>query len=154
MEILRGVLADPAMAGHAFFYFRDPAFAPNLPNTQSADDDRKLEDLKSRIRKSGLPVRENYADPADLGKQVLQDMSAIINSLFPEGSQPDPLDREAMDHAAYARSRAGVYIGREEYYQRLDSYAASTKDEDDKPLAILGESGSGKSALLANWAQR
>ena len=32
LEILHGVLDDPAMAGHAFFYFRDPAYAALQPD--------------------------------------------------------------------------------------------------------------------------
>jgi hypothetical protein len=63
----------------------------------------------------------------------------------------DPLDRDAADHEAFAASRARVYIGRQEYFDRLDAHAGG---HGDQPLVILGESGSGKSALLANWAER
>jgi tetratricopeptide (TPR) repeat protein len=52
-----------------------------------------------------------------------------------------------MDHEAFAQSRRGVYIGRDEYIQRLDEHA----NGDGPPLVVLGEPGSGKSALLANW---
>jgi nephrocystin-3 len=93
-------------------------------------------------------MRENYPDPKALGELVLTDLTKVINDLFPEGSQPDPLDREAMDHEAYAQSRERVYIGRQEYFDRLDAHAAGN---DTQPLVVLGESGSGKSALLANW---
>ena len=104
------------------------------------------------------PVRENYPNPRDLGQLVLRDLTGVINQLFPEGSQLDPLDREAAEHEAYARSRAvvevrpgefsGVYVGRKEYLERLDAHAQG----DGPPLVGLGESGVGKSALLANWA--
>src|SRR5687768_9031106 len=36
LEILHGVLNDPEMAGHAYFYFRDPAYADTLPAGQEA----------------------------------------------------------------------------------------------------------------------
>src|SRR5207249_5840421 len=97
------------------------------------------------------PPREGYANPEALGQVVLADLTKVINENWPEGSQPDPLDREAMDHEAYAQSRERVYIGRQEYFERLDTHAAAN---DSQPLVILGESGSGKSALLANWAAR
>ena len=42
-------------------------------------------------------------------------------------------------------------IGRPESFDRLDSHAQGGGEQ---PLVILGESGSGKSALLANWAKR
>ena len=157
LEILHGVLRDPAMAGHAFFYFRDPAYLQRLPPgsvpsdylSEDAASAAKLLQLKQLIRASSMPVRENYPDPVALGELVKADLTAIINLRWPEGSQPDPLDREALDHAAYARSRERVYIRRPEYMARLDAHASGG---DDKPLVVIGESGSGKSALLANWA--
>lgn len=157
LEILHGVLRNPDMAEHAFFYFRDPAYIKSLSQTEkdnfTAEDSEsaeKLQKLKERIRKSGFPVRENYPEPKAFGELVLQDLTNVINTLYPEGSQPDPLARDAADHEAFAQSRARVYIGREEYFKKLDEHVSS----DRQPLVILGESGSGKSALLSNWAIR
>jgi len=154
LEILHGVLRDPKMAGHAYFYFRDPGYIKGKSSDFASEDEQskeKLKTLKKEIKDNKFPVRENYPTPEALGELVLQDLTAVIHTLYPEGSQPNPLDREAMDHAAYARSRAQVYIGRESYYDRLDEHASSKSSQ---PLVILGESGSGKSALLANWVRR
>ncbi|MCX6844512.1 MAG: tetratricopeptide repeat protein [candidate division WOR-3 bacterium] len=158
LEIWHGVLNDPKMAGRSFFYFRDPSYLDHLPKeanrsefaSESPEAAGNLARLKDRIRSSGLPVRENYADPEALGELVLRDLTDVIDVLYPVGSEPDPLDREAMLHEAFARSRARVYIGRDDYFKQLDEHAAG----DGPPLVILGDSGSGKSALLANWAQR
>jgi len=121
LEILHGVLRNPAMAGHAFFYFRDPAYVNSIPESdrrnftaENAEDAEKLGNLKETIRRSGLPVRDGYRNPKVLGRAIRRDLTRVINDLFPEGSQPDPLTREALDHAAYARSRERVYIGRPE----------------------------------------
>ena len=158
LEILHGVLNDPKMAGHAFFYFRDPKYVETLSaddkrnfTAENAKDADKLRNLKGKIRQSKFPVRENYPNPKALGELVLADLTKVINDTWPEGSQPDPLDREAMDHEAYAQSRERVYIGRQEYFDRLNAHATAS---DTNPLVILGESGSGKSALLANWVAR
>jgi hypothetical protein len=158
LEILHGVLRNPHMAGHAFFYFRDPAYIQSLPKkdrndfiSKGPEEKEKLQKLKEQIRKSGLPVHENYPDPKALGEFVLADLTAVINKHWPEGSQPDPLTREALDHAAFAGSRERVYIGRKAYFDKLDAHA---RGKDNQPLVILGESGSGKSALLANWTAR
>ena len=158
LEALHGALRNPAKARHAYFYFRDPDYLKSITEperhhfaSEKPEDQTKLKQLKDRIRQSGLPVRENYPDPKALGELVLADFTAVINQCWPEGSQPDPLTREALDHAAYARSRERVYISRGEYFTRLDAHIA---DSGDQPLAIIGESGSGKSALLANWASR
>ncbi|MCX6842181.1 MAG: tetratricopeptide repeat protein [candidate division WOR-3 bacterium] len=158
LEIWHGVLNDLKMAGRSFFYFRDPGFLNRLPTeanrsdfaSESPEAAEKLAKLKTRIRSSGLPVCENYADPEELGDLVLEDLTKVIDELYPPGSEPAPLDREAMLHDAFARSRARVYIGRDEYFRQLDEHASG----DGPPLVILGNSGSGKSALLANWAQR
>lgn len=174
LEILHGVLNNPAMTDHAFFYFRSPSLIDSLPPEQQStyrevptpeeierlgleeamrrveDRKRKLAALKASIRASGFPVRENYPDPKALGELILADLTNVINELFPEGSQPDPLVREAFEHEAFAASRARVYISRQEYFDCLDAHV----EGDGPPLVVLGESGVGKSALLANWAMR
>jgi hypothetical protein len=157
LEILHGVLNNPDMAEHAFFYFRDPAYVQSLPPdrkkdfaTESTEDTERLRNLKERIRASRFPVRENYADPKALGDLVLADLTAVIDELYPEGPQLDPLDREAMDHEAYAQRRARFYIDRQAHFDRLESHARAN----GPPLVVQGEAGSGKSALLANWALR
>jgi len=106
--------------------------------------------IKEKIRRSAVAYKEGYPDPQALGQWVLEDLTAAINQTFPPDRVPDPLDREEAEHEAFARSRTGVYIGRQEYFDRLDEHAAG----DGPPLVVLGESGSGKSALLANWATR
>ena len=172
LEILHGVLNNPAMADHALFYFRDPAFVEKQPadvrsqfvevlteeETKKHGEDeakrraderkQKLVALKDKIRTSGLRLRENYDEPKAVCEMVLQDMTAIIDRLYPKGSELSPLDQDASEHEAFAQSRARVYIGRQEYFDRLDEHAR----DDGQPLVVLGESGSGKSALLANWA--
>ncbi|MSQ48714.1 MAG: DUF4062 domain-containing protein, partial [Deltaproteobacteria bacterium] len=161
LEILHGVLREEKMHGHAFFYFRDPKYVETVPTesrddfiAESAEDAEKLLKLKQRIRAAHdeevCQLRENYRDPQQLGQWVLDDFTALINRLFPEGQELHPLDREAAEHEAFAQSRARVYIGRQEYFDRLDAHLAS----DGEPLVVLGASGSGKSALLANWYLR
>ena len=172
LEILHGVLNDPKMAHHALFYFRDRAFIESLsPDEQldylerptpediarygraeaerrSKERNQKLTALKDRIRASGLPLLENYPNPQALGEKVRRDLTEIIERFYPKGSEPDSLDREALDHEAFAQKRAKVYIGRQEYFDHLNEHAESAA----LPLVVLGESGSGKSALLSNWA--
>ena len=152
LEILHGVLRNPEMSGHALFYFRDPGYAASHAGFSEEDPARceRLAALKDDIRKSGFPVAENFVTPKQLGEWVLRDLTAVIERLYPESSIPDPLDRAAADHEADAASRRRVYIGRTEYMERLDAHAAG----DGPPLVVLGESGGGKSALLANWTHR
>jgi hypothetical protein len=131
----------------------------------------KLELLKQSIRElarqKSLSLIENYPDPNTLGDWVLRDLTAAIDQEFPISVPPSPLDRETALHEAFARHRigqkisdfpadgnpgsgkVGCYIGRPDCFNQLDQFASSRVE---KPLVIIGESGSGKSALLANWA--
>lgn len=161
LEILYGVLRDTQIDGYAFFYFRDPSYlatiAPEKRSDFVAETDQyaeKLKQLKGEIRRArnaqGCNLREGYGDSQELGHWILEDFTRLINDLFPEDQRPDQLDREISAHEAFAESRTRVYIGRQEYFDRLDAHAAGQAE----PLVILGDSGSGKSALLANWAAR
>jgi tetratricopeptide (TPR) repeat protein len=157
LEMLCGVLEDPAMEQHAFFYLRDPRFLQSLPVEQraafdegSSENVEKLKALKQWIRRSPFPVRENYRDAQELGQLVLADFTGLIDRLFPDGSAPDALDRETASHQAFAIARARVFVGRQHDLERLDAHARG----DGPPVVVVGESGLGKSALLANWALR
>lgn len=95
LEILRGVLDDPEMAEHAFFYFRSPEYIGRVPREKRADcaaespeAAQKLKDLKKRIRASGFTVRENYRDPAEMGELVLRNLTAVIDKLYPDSEAP------------------------------------------------------------------
>lgn len=149
LEIVCGVLKNPEMADHAFFYFRGLSSDGGAATSEqvSAESVRKLASLKDRIRASRFPVRENYQSAPELGALVLADFTRLIDRLFPEGSAPDPLDREAAMHAIYADSRAHVYVAKQELFDLLDAHVRG----DGLPLVVIGESGLGKSALLANW---
>jgi hypothetical protein len=104
------------MDEHAFFYFRDPRNAAARACFTEEDPARRerLAAVKDAIRKSGFPVAENFASPQQLGEWVLRDLAAVIEDLYPESSIPDPVDRAAADHEAYAASRRRIYIGRAE----------------------------------------
>ena len=163
LEIIYSVLNDSAKYCNAFFYFRDPAYIEHLPSQYNRIDfecdnekiKRNLDSLKEKIRiaqtQQLCSLRENFINAKELGKWILDDFTELINQLFPESSQIDPLDREALDHEMFAQHLSRVYISRDEYYSVLDNHAASKAT---KPMLITGESGSGKSALLANWALR
>ena len=166
LEILHGVLNDPAMAEHAFFYFRDPAYGEGLAGGVAREDFRsgepggaaKLTALKARIRASGLPcgraTRTRRPSASWCWRTWGRDRPALSRGF----TARTRWSGRRSEHEAFARSRAvvevrpgeaaGVYVGRKEYFERLEAHAAGG----GPPLVVLGESGSGKSALLANWA--
>jgi nephrocystin-3 len=160
LEILHGVLNDPEMAGRAFFYFRDPRYAQAkggyyLPEeaARPTRQDALKEKVKAVCEAKQIPLRENYADPRALAALVLADLTAAIDAEFPPDQVPDVWSREDRDHEAYARSRrTDFYIGRDAYFARLDAFV--NDGAEGCGLTVLGASGGGKSALLANWVAR
>lgn len=157
MEILHGVLNNPGMVHRAFFYFRNPAFLESLDKNQLTDykeEDpellEKLRALKQKIKTAGFPVKENYNSVAELGQCIVEDLWKSIDADYPASEIPDPIEKEALEHEQWAESRRKVYIGRQEYFTRLNGHAMDS----NVPLIIKGESGSGKTALLANWVEK
>ena len=154
LEILHGVLNNPAMEGRAFFYFRDSKWSRKKGGSylsEGSEEKVKLESLKERIRQSGFPVQENYPSPEALAERVKEDLWKIIDEAYPESEVPDALTRARMAHEAYSGTRLRLYLGGESYFKALDE---AMKQRVFRPVLITGQSGGGKSALLANWVAR
>ena len=174
LEILKGVLNIPRLAEHSFFYFRDPVYINTLPEDQQSifrekifpevteggkslektgqvqTPSRKLSSLKDRIRASGIVIRENYHDPRQLGEWVQCDLTNVIDHLYPQDSLPDMLDREIANQKKVISRLTKIFVTNSSYYDVLNSYADG---QEGLPIILLGESGMGKSALLANWGK-
>jgi tetratricopeptide (TPR) repeat protein len=161
LEITHGVLNAPKMADHAYFYFRDasyvdPASGPSRGDfgPESAESADKLSRLKNGIRQayaSGLlsnAPREGYASPDALAELVLEDFTQLIDRLYPALEVPNAADRQRGDHEANARRLVRGNVPRRRVSERLDAYADG---ESSAPLVVLGESGIGKSTVLADW---
>ncbi|MCU1355995.1 MAG: tetratricopeptide repeat domain containing protein [Acidimicrobiales bacterium] len=170
MEVLHGVLNDPDAAGQAFFHFRDPAWVDTRPPEERlilgelASDDEvaalgtdgaesaaaerraRLEALKDRIRVSTHPSAQ-YADPADLGRQVLAELTALVDRLFPVDETPDVTSREAEAHRAFGLARSVGALARPDLAARLDEFTAGALP----PLVFRGEPGWDLTPLVATW---
>ena len=153
LEILHGVLNNPKMQHHAFFYFRDPGYAdgrgPDF-QTENPDSAAKLAALKESIRQTHLPLVDPYADPEALAASVHQQFIALIDQLYPKEQVPDPLDQEAIGHRTYARRKLVAYVDRPNHSQALRSFAEAPSTS--QGVVVTGDSGGGKTALLAAFA--
>jgi nephrocystin-3 len=178
LEILHGVLNNPRMQSHVFFYFRDPAYVNDPTLT---DDDRgdmvereikadvekygqaeatrrteerkgKLVALKRRIRDSKLPLADPYPNPKTLARLIRRQFNRLIDRLYPENQTPDPLAQERMAHAAHAKNKLFACIDRPAHLAALNAFAEPA-EHNGKGLVVTGESGGGKTALLAAWAR-
>ena len=170
MEIYHGVLRDPIMSVRAFFYFRDPAFLSDVPESSRSDflpesDEaaEKLRVLKDEIRKR-RPVFENYpcrfggtgagdrvmlADLESFGNRVLEDLWSAINQENPvDDDTPDDLAIERTYQEVFIEGHSQGFVGRRDLLNEMFSYADGAQPA---PLVITGAPGCGKSALLANF---
>ncbi len=163
LEIIHGVFKSPKMQDRSRFYFRDPKYLDLVPAEKKADFAAENPDYADRLARLKQRIRdehakgilkfapyENYPNPEVLGDLILRDFTDIINQLYPVTDIPDPLDEEAARHEAYARSRRLAFIGRDDLLKRINNHVIA----EDKPLILTGDSGCGKSALLAEWLTR
>jgi tetratricopeptide (TPR) repeat protein len=178
LEILHGVLNSPEMQGHSFFYFRDPAyvndpkfteeerremlerdipaevekFGPDEAARRTEERKGKLAALKQQIRDSKLPLVEPYEYPEALARIIEEQFGRLIDYLYPETDVPDELDRERLAHEAHAKNKLFACIDRPVHLAALTAFAESP-EHDGRGLVVTGESGGGKTALLAAWAR-
>lgn len=161
LEILHGVFGEEPMHGHAYFYLRNSNYSETQPDEKrkelAAESDealRKLEKLKDKIRAARderiCELRENYTTPEQLGEWVLEDFTQLIETIYPKSQTPEALDLEAVRHEAYALNRRLAFVSRENLLHHLCQYLS----EGGKPIVLTGESGCGKSALLAECVAR
>ncbi|MCB9216846.1 MAG: tetratricopeptide repeat protein [Ignavibacteria bacterium] len=138
MEFIHGVFDAPEVDGeYAFFYHRQGDIADD-------DDPERLGALIDRTRSTSRPFRE-FADVEELGNAVRDDLMAMIQTNWPDAEAPSELDLERRSHAAFAASRTRAYIPNPLYLKEFNSWLL----EGDSPLVISGQSGRGKSSLVA-----
>lgn len=172
LEILHGVLRNEKMRDKAFFYFRNGGYQErhwesiarhhegmvpvidkddftNAKSPTPASDSDKQEDLKRRVRDVSLKWEpKDYETPHDMAALILEDLWAAINEVFPASSVPDENDRQKLEHEAFGLSRIKGYVPRLGLFEQLDGVFTSPTPS---VKIVTGESGSGKSALLAAW---
>lgn len=183
LEILHGVLNNPEMCGHAFFYLRDPNALSKIP-----DDIRKeiyvesdpvriknLFDLKESIRKSGHPVMDPY--PAQWDAEAYDRYTKAKGRLTGLKEFGDSIQKQLWERIKEElklpenppmETETDPFAVEQDYHERfIDSrltvYIGRDKmhkdllayrDGDDRrPLIVTGPSGSGKSAILARLSR-
>ncbi|HEY3001809.1 MAG TPA: AAA family ATPase, partial [Kribbellaceae bacterium] len=97
---------------------------------------------------SGAPTTTHVDD---LCEDVYQALAAVIETEARAAATVDVLVDESRQHAAFGRARSRHFTGRQ---QILDAVAAYVAGDDPHPLLVVGASGAGKTALLAEVARR
>ena len=143
MEFIHGVFNAPPEereGEYAFFYHR-------ADHTSERDDSERLAALIERARETGHSFKD-FDSIEHLGEIVRHDMIAVINAYCPVEKVPSPLELERRAHAAFSASRTRAYIPNPLYLKEFSQWST----EGEKPLVVLGESGLGKSSLVAYLA--
>lgn len=180
-EILRGALSFPSGTGDVFAYVRAidglPFSAEGAPYVDIAGDawdsaaHGRLETLKQVLEGHLAPghVRQFMARWRDVDidtdhldafcARFLADQLALIDGSLARAWAGGGGSLVAGLHSDFAQDRARLFVGREAEVARIMAYAMSigTEDIDDtgkQPLVIVGDGGTGKSALLAECARR
>jgi len=142
MEMQFGVLEHKEDL-HAFFYIND--------NKEERDNNpEKLADLKRVVRLNGRYPVYDYSSPEDLAKQVEEAFACLLDELFPENHSLSFFEKERISQRSFLNQLSQSYVRVKENFEKLDSFLAG---ENQQYLIVTGESGLGKSALVANWVK-
>ena len=112
------------------------------------DEILELNDTEKKLVFNNTFIYLDFDSLVKFGEQVKEDLLRSIYDEFPGDSiELDPLDEETMIHTNFCNDRSNFFVGREKQLQVISDYVI--KNSSNKPLAIVGEPGSGKSALMA-----
>lgn len=163
--VLNAIDAEEPIAQHSMFYFRNHAdFRKSLPADEDLRDYEEADveqaarmmllkqTLRDKITDShAVPLRD-YSRPDQFAQMLEQDLRERLQRDFPPEAAPTWLEKERLQHTAFARVRSRVYVGRSSVFAEMDDYLGA---ETDQPLVVTSfQSGGGKSSLLANWSAR
>ncbi len=143
IEMQFGVLRNPATI-EASFYLKGDGVAEDVDADETARIARLRADIEAQTR---YPVT-HYDDEYDLVDAVEQSFMKMLDRLYPnESLNPDDRLEVAEQRARFDLLKN--YIPVEAYDEMFNSFTA---DDSHRVLSVTGESGTGKSALLAHWS--
>ena len=142
-EVLAGLGETEADRQHVFGFFRQP----------TGETDARLENLKSYLRASlpGNIAAFDSGDTISLCNAVFDQLRRVIEAEVKRFEDRPALDLEVEAHDSFAEERCRIFTGREAV---LDTITAYISGPERRPLVLHGESGSGKSAVMAKASQQ
>ncbi|MBL7987136.1 MAG: tetratricopeptide repeat protein [Chlorobi bacterium] len=147
----------------ARFYFRQTGLSDDPVPAKHPAEAAQLQAMKESVVEAGGTVRQ-FQNAAMLGRLVHDDLLALIQERFPLTPEAStPLQRERRRHETFAISRRQSYIPRVEILAQLNRLAEQGRANAESPnnpphalnaMVVVAPSGSGKSALVAYWAEQ
>lgn len=171
-EIISGALGVENAREHIFCFLREIqglAHNDNAARYLDLDTDgnldhkakKRLKELKNELQQRLRGNIHRYKakwtrgditrDHIDrLCEDVYERLSQVILKEIERLKDVDPLEEEIDAHETFGRERAVNFIGRSEPLEAIDEYVGKGNCQ---PFAVWGESGCGKSALVAKLVQ-
>lgn len=143
IEIQYGVLRNK-LPIKAFFYIKETSKDDTFDDSKEAN---KLRHLKEQILAQKEHPVKYYKSVKDLGEQIKQDIQQQISLVFPNQEEMNVIAKSAYIQKCILRTKTEHYIPIESAFDYIDNFLISP----NRLLVIKGESGTGKSSLLANW---
>ena len=140
IEMEYGVFSRPEAAKYALFYI-DEHSSP----TDQGIEAQQIRRLIDRVNSCRTGVVSTFASPEELAEKVRQDLARLIEVEFPPPESLDEVERQRHRQQALVESHSQVHVGRDATRRKLFRSLQNAK----RPLLITGESGLGKTALLA-----
>lgn len=134
IEMLYGALSQDCDSSCSSFYIKSGVYS----------DDENLLRLVNTIKTSKKVLSKEYSNLNDLAEQIYSDIILFITSKFPEN-----IYNRDIKQNWYTSELQRYYIIDEQAHTFLDKY----NREEHIPLLLYGNSFSGKTALLTNWAK-
>jgi len=137
-----------------------------IPNLNEASPKDRSDIISNELKAENVKIKEKYdlinqnnlkilkfhdlLDVSNAIQKIIDSFKADTTYLSDEEKASYNLNREGTIHETYAQNRHDVYISRPGYFESLDLHVSGNF----KPKIVYGNSGLGKSALLAHWVFR
>ena len=144
-EILKGLGQSKEDRRHVFAFCRD------VPDEKC---DPELADLRRSLKgqlAAGNVIGYEPDDLAGLCMQVEETLSAVITNEAAGFKSKPALELEIEAHDRFAADRSRIFVGRADALTAIADYLSGPER---RPLVLHGESGSGKSAVMAVASQQ
>ncbi|GFN83092.1 tetratricopeptide repeat protein [Plakobranchus ocellatus] len=165
-EFMHGHLNHPGQLP-VVICFRDKAYDDSVREKALANGDKKtvfkysaesdysvqaMDDLIKHVKATEnecLGVLYDYSNPHEGAKFMFESVWECFQEFLLDNSDAilSPLQQSRLCHDAFISSLTTLYIGGQDYLAQLKSFVLQDKSN----VLITGKSGSGKSALLANF---
>ena len=127
----------------------DISFLGTLAGSDIIIDNDKYQQLTEKQQSFVNTWGVVYLDGLEpFGKRILEDLWLVIENDYSDIKvETNPIEIEKQYHESILESLTYQFTGREDILKSISEYVSS--ENENKPLFISGEPGSGKSALLA-----